>query len=106
MLTETKEFHSATAIATGHIEVRVDAVIRDGAVEKSRTPHRHVLAPGEDLAGQDERVAAIAKATWPLPSVTAAFAQWQAEQRRIAEEQQRRDHEAAEAAERARRRKA
>jgi dephospho-CoA kinase len=48
----------------GQIQVRrADKVLRDG-VEISKTYHRYVLAPGDNLTGQDEKVIAIAKAAW------------------------------------------
>ena len=50
----------------GQIQVRrADKVLRDG-VEIAKTYHRHVLAPGDDLAGQDAKVVAVAQAAWKL----------------------------------------
>lgn len=55
----------------GSIEVRrADIVLRDGE-EIAKNYHRHVLLPGDDLMGQDERVAAIAKVVW-TPEVVEA----------------------------------
>ena len=48
----------------GNIQVRrADLIFKDG-VEVSKIYHRHCLDPGADLTGQDERVAAVAKAVW------------------------------------------
>ena len=39
--------------------MRTDAVIERDGVEVSRTYHRHVVKPGDDLALEDPRVAEI-----------------------------------------------
>jgi len=41
-------------------------------VALSSSYHRHVVAPGDDLSGQDERVSAVATATW-TPAVISAY---------------------------------
>lgn len=70
-LTETSIIDSINVKPTGHIEVRrADLVLRDGE-EIAKAYHRHVLSPGDDLTGQDARVAAIAGATW-TPGLIAA----------------------------------
>lgn len=49
------------ADAFGNISVRQRTdILRDGEVVSS-SYHRHVVAPEDDLKGQDERVARIAK---------------------------------------------
>ncbi len=54
----------------GQIQIRrADKIIEDG-VEIAKTYHRQVLAPGEDLKGQDQRVATIAQAVWTPDVVT------------------------------------
>lgn len=56
----------------GFVQVRrADLVLRDG-VEIAKTYHRHALAPGDDLTGQDSKVVAIAQAAW-TPDVIAAY---------------------------------
>ena len=47
-----------------YVRVRTATVITKDNVEIARTFHRHVLAPGDALTGQDARVTAIANATW------------------------------------------
>lgn len=48
----------------GNIQVRhADLILEDG-VEIAKTYHRHVLAPGDDLSGEDERVVAVSNAVW------------------------------------------
>lgn len=71
-ITETEEFNSARYLASGHIEVRIDTVIRRGDVEISREPHRHVVSPGDDLASERPEVAGIATANW-TPEIIAAY---------------------------------
>lgn len=57
----------------GSIEVREDTIISDGAEEVTRTYHRYVLEPGDDLGKQPENVATHALAAW-TPEVVKAFA--------------------------------
>ena len=40
----------------GQIQVREATVVEDDGVEISRTFHRHVVAPGDDLDREDARV--------------------------------------------------
>ena len=48
----------------GQIQIRrVNKVFKDG-IEISKTYHRHVLAPGNDLTGQDPKVINIANVVW------------------------------------------
>ena len=55
----------------GQVQVRTATrVLEDGTVLSSSF-HRHVLAPGDDLSGQDAKVSAIATATWTPEVVTA-----------------------------------
>ena len=49
---------------SGHIQVREATKIMEDGKELSRTFHRHVLSPNDNLEGQNERVIAIAKAVW------------------------------------------
>ena len=56
----------------GQVQVRTATrVLEDGAVLSSSF-HRHVLVPADDLSGQDEKVVAIANATW-TPEVVNAY---------------------------------
>ena len=45
-----------------HIQVRTATVIKRDGVEISRSFHRHVVAPGDDLSGESADVSAIAAA--------------------------------------------
>lgn len=50
--------------ANSVISVRTDTVIKDEGSEISRSFHRHVLAPTDDISGEDARVQAVANSLW------------------------------------------
>jgi len=50
-------------VENGSIQVRIKTVIKEDDVEISSKFHRHVVAPGDDYAGEDARVQAICAAT-------------------------------------------
>ena len=72
-------------IVTGRLEVgelgtiglRTDTVVLDDGVELSRSFHRKVLAPNDDVSGEDAKVQAVAGAVWTT-EVVAAYAAAQA----------------------------
>jgi len=47
-----------------HVQVRTDTVIKEDGTEISRSPHRHVLTPDEDISGEDAEVQAVCNAVW------------------------------------------
>ena len=58
-LTEDTIVDSIDVLPDGQIQVRAaNKVFRDG-VEISKSYHRHVVAPGDDLSKEDSRVAEI-----------------------------------------------
>jgi len=63
-LTEEKVVDQIEVVEDGIVRVRTATVIKRDGVEINRSFHRHMLAPGDDLTGQDARVTAIANATW------------------------------------------
>ena len=71
-LTEEKVVDQIEVVEDGIVRVRTATVIKKDGVEISRSLHRHMLAPGDDLTGQDARVTAIANATW-TDEVVAAY---------------------------------
>lgn len=74
-ITEKTTIDQITVDAVGNISVRrCDQVLRGETVVAS-TFHRHVLAPGDDLTGQDPRVAAAAAAVWTPESIAARTAE-------------------------------
>ena len=54
------------------ISVRTDTVIQDDGAEISRSFHRHVIAPTDDISGEDARVQAVANSLW-TDEVKAAY---------------------------------
>ena len=59
-------------VQSNHIQVRTANIIEKDGTEIARTFHRHVLAPGDDVSGQDPKVQAIANAIW-TEEVIAAY---------------------------------
>jgi hypothetical protein len=49
-----------------NVQVRTATIIKEDDTELSRSFHRHVLQPGDDLTDQDPKVVAIATAVWSL----------------------------------------
>jgi hypothetical protein len=49
-------------IENGSIQVRTKTAIKEDGVEISSKFHRHVVAPGADVSGEDAKVQAIAAA--------------------------------------------
>ena len=70
-LTERKEIDQITVLVDGQIQVREATVIDKDGVEISRTFHRHVVAPGADLSGEDARVKKIAEVEHTSAVITA-----------------------------------
>jgi hypothetical protein len=64
---------------TNHIQIRKATIIERDGTEISRTFHRHVKHPGQDISNEDPKVQAIANAIW-TDEVIAAY---QASQTRI-----------------------
>jgi urease accessory protein UreE len=59
-------------LLNGCIQVRRrDQILKDG-VEVASTFHRHVIAPGDDVSNEDDRVAAVATTLW-TEEVVAAY---------------------------------
>ena len=51
-------------LESNSIQVRTANIIDKDGVEISRTFHRHVLAPGDDVSLEDVKVQSIANAIW------------------------------------------
>jgi len=47
-------------IENGSIQVRTKTAIKENGIEISSQFHRHVVAPGDDVSGEDAKVQAIA----------------------------------------------
>ena len=55
-----------------HVQVKTDTVIKEDDKEISRSAHRHVLTPDEDISSQDDEVKAVCNAV----STDAVKAKW------------------------------
>jgi hypothetical protein len=71
-LTETTKVDQVELVETNHIQIRTATIIERDGVEISRSNHRHVLAPGDDVTSEDPKVQAIANAVW-TEEVIAAY---------------------------------
>ena len=63
----TKEIEISKVEVVGeykHVQVRTDTVIKEDDKEISRSTHRHVVTPDEDISSQDDEVKAVCNAVW------------------------------------------
>jgi hypothetical protein len=72
-LTETTKVDQIELIENNSIQVRTATIIEKDGVELSRSFHRHVLAPGDDVTNEDPKVQAIANAVWTEEVITQYF---------------------------------
>jgi hypothetical protein len=63
-LTERQETDQILINADGSMSVRRATVIERDGVEISRSFHRHVIEPGDDVSGEDADVQAVTAAYW------------------------------------------
>jgi len=61
----------------GSLGIRSDTIVLDDGVELNRSFHRKVLAPGDDVTGEDAKIQAVAAAVW-TDEVVAAWVASQA----------------------------
>ncbi len=59
-------------VENSSIQVRTATIIEKDGTELTRTFHRHVKHPGEDISNEDPKVQAIANAIW-TEEVIAAY---------------------------------
>jgi len=71
-------------VENGCIQVRTKTAIKEDGVEISSKFHRHVVAPGADVSGEDAKVQAIA-ASIHTADVVAAYEAAQAAQTIVAQ---------------------
>jgi len=73
-ITKTTEIGKIEVVSEyKHVQVRTDTVIKEDDKEISRSVHRHVLTPDEDISSQDDEVKAVCNAVW----TDAVKAKWQ-----------------------------
>jgi hypothetical protein len=71
-ITETKNIDQIVVAKYGDVTYREVTQIMRGDEVVAQTYHRTSLTPGQDLTGQPEKVAVIARAAW-TPEVIAAY---------------------------------
>ena len=71
-LTERQIVDKIEVVETNAIQVRTATIIEKDGAELTRTYHRHVKHPGDDVSAEDPKVQAIANAIW-TPEVIAAY---------------------------------
>jgi|TARA_R110000823_G_C15745375_1_gene481289 hypothetical protein len=47
-----------------NIQVATDTIIKENGIELSRSRHRHVINPNEDILEQDNEVQKVANSVW------------------------------------------
>jgi hypothetical protein len=63
-LTEKTLVDKIEIVENNSIQVRTATIIERDGTEISRSFHRHVLSPGDDVSNEDIKVQAIANAIW------------------------------------------
>ena len=61
------------------VQIATDTVIKEDGVELSRSRHRKVVHPDQDITGEDAEVQAVCNAVW-TQAVKDAWTAFQAEQ--------------------------
>jgi hypothetical protein len=64
MLTEKTIIDKIEVLENGYIQIRQANIIEKNGIEITRTFHRWVLAPGQDLENQEQKVKDIANVVW------------------------------------------
>ena len=78
----TKETQIAKIEVVGEykaVQIATDTVIKEDGVELSRSRHRHVVHPDQDISSEDAEVQAVCNAVW-TQAVKDAWTAFQAEQ--------------------------
>jgi len=81
----TKETQIAKIEVVGEykaVQIASDIVIKEDGVELSRSRHRHVVHPDQDITGEDAEVQAVCNAVW-TQAVRDAWTAFQAEQQSV-----------------------
>lgn len=63
-LIETTKVDQIEVVENSSIQVRTATIIEKDGTEISRSFHRHVVSPGDDISNEDPKVQAIANAIW------------------------------------------
>jgi hypothetical protein len=81
----TKETQIAKIEVVGEykaVQIATDTVIKEDGVELSRSRHRKVVHPDQDITGEDAEVQAVCNAVW-TQAVRDAWTAFQAEQQSV-----------------------
>jgi len=81
----TKETQIAKIEVVGEykaVQIATDTVIKEDGVELSRSRHRHVVHPDQDITGEDAEVQAVCNAVW-TQAVKDAWTAFQAEKQSV-----------------------
>ena len=70
-LTEKTIVDLIEVVETNHIQVRTANIVERDGVQIAKSFHRHILAPGSDVSGEDSKVQSIASAIWTDEVITA-----------------------------------
>jgi hypothetical protein len=70
-LTEITKVDQIGLVENNSIQIRTATIIERDGTEISRSFHRHVVAPGDDISNEDPKVQAIANAIWTEEVITA-----------------------------------
>ena len=70
-LTEITKVDQIELVENHSIQVRTATIIERNGTEISRTFHRHVVSPGDDVTNEDPKVQAIANAIWTAEVIAA-----------------------------------
>jgi hypothetical protein len=63
-LIEKRIIDKIEVLENNSIQIRTANIIEKDGVEISRTFHRHVVNPSQDISGEDAKVQAVANAVW------------------------------------------
>ena len=81
----TKETQIAKIEVVGEykaVQIATDTVIKEDGTELSRSRHRHVVHPDQDITGEDAEVQAVCNAVW-TQAVRDAWTAFQTEQQGV-----------------------
>ena len=81
----TKETEIAKIEVVGEykaVQIATDTVIKEDGVEISKSRHRKVVHPDQDITGEDAEVQAVCNAVW-TQAVKDAWTAFQAEQQSV-----------------------
>ena len=70
-LTETTKVDQIEVVGDHTIQVRTATIIEKDGIEISRSFHRHIVSPGDDVSNEDIKVQTIANALFTEEVITA-----------------------------------